>query len=255
MNSVVSRSICRRFRECAQLQHVEVFPAKRSILHSRLLSQYPDIAHHLFRQSPRSTAPRISYKAFHSKAPASIHASRSVRKDNHDDHDAWQAIIEGLTDSWTEENEWKTLALMGPDPTPAAYFAKVIRNMLHFLLYIRTVDLQDFRTADVEPGSDIARGREVLVTMAGAAYRWMHAAMAHPAAAEKGLHDDAELVESLVHMAKNQRIIADYKRGELPPGWSWMHVSDLLVMSLNIACQNMSVYVKDVLNCAPDPDN
>ncbi|TFK49287.1 hypothetical protein OE88DRAFT_1662736 [Heliocybe sulcata] len=155
-------------------------------------------------------------------------------------------LLEGRAVHWTPayEHEFLRRLSRNSDPLPVNYFKAIIMNLMFFTRYTNTIKYEEFRNSEVEPGSDIARGRELLMAMATCADRWMHAAMADPAAEDMGLHADEELVESLGHMRLNSQIIDAYKADELPADLSWEDVSDVLLVSIRFACENMSVYVR-----------
>ncbi|KZT24156.1 hypothetical protein NEOLEDRAFT_1135290 [Neolentinus lepideus HHB14362 ss-1] len=202
--------------------------------------------------SVRPFAARLSFdtvsrnldKSFHTKTSVSMFASDPIRNTPRR-HEPENALLtmERFAENWTEGNDRNFLGMLGPSPSPAGYFRLIMMNMVYFQQYLDSVEFEEFRDSEVETGSDITRGREVLMNIATAADRWMNEAMALPTAEEMGLHDDSELVESLRHMHLNKQIISAYKRGELPSDMSWQDVCDVLLLSLGMACQNMSGYV------------
>ncbi|OBZ66656.1 hypothetical protein A0H81_13368 [Grifola frondosa] len=94
--------------------------------------------------------------------------------------------------------QWLTAGDHDPKtPTRARYLKTIMSNIWLLSAYLTSVDVDEFRTAEVEPGSRIDRGRNALMSLAKITATWMHEAF--PTGT-----DDEELTECLRNLARNK---------------------------------------------------
>ncbi|KZT03102.1 uncharacterized protein LAESUDRAFT_729617 [Laetiporus sulphureus 93-53] len=103
--------------------------------------------------------------------------------------------------------------------------------------FLRSVDLEAFRTGKVDEDSSVASARAALITYADVAHRWLTAALEADTELSEELR--AELAQCLEYFGKNLDIIALYEsESEIDDELKkprWADICDIVVYAFNIA--------------------
>ncbi|OBZ65489.1 hypothetical protein A0H81_14632 [Grifola frondosa] len=200
------------------------------IAYTRALSQF------FLPQFVKRTIPINPHSVGLARSSFSTSIARGAQSDDNDPNGfeipemTPDSLLELFEDRMATCSDPQWLTAADPDPrtsTRERYLKTIMSNIWLLSAYLMSVDVDEFRMAEVEPGSRIDRGRNALMTLAKVTAMWMHEAF--PTGT-----DDEELTECLWNLAHNVWIITEYEKRALPADISWTDISDVLVISLRL---------------------